>query len=86
MHTCHQSPWVLHNQQFQRLIVVFEVKFAKRPGVLAGGKTRAPAATPSILACILLAVGRKSVAAILTDFTLVWEMVLLVMLEFGWEL
>lgn len=44
----------------------------------AGGKTKAPAVTPSSVAWVLLAVGRKAVAAMMTDFTLVWLRVLLV--------
>ena len=49
----------------------FEVKYPESPGVPTGGKTRAPAVTPSIDACVLLATGRKAVAAMMIDFTLV---------------
>ena len=44
----------------------FEVKYADNPGVPTGGKTRAPAVILSIDACVLLAVGRKAVAAMMT--------------------
>ena len=52
-------------------MAILEVRYAERPGVLAGGKTSAPAVTPSTVACDLLAVGRKAVAATMTDFTFV---------------
>ena len=62
-------------------IAIFEVMYAERPSVLAGGKLRAPAATPINDACVLLAVGRKAVAAMTTDLTFVWAMVLLLLIE-----
>ena len=67
----------------------FEVKYAESPaespGVPSGGKTRAPDVTPSIDACVLLAVGRKAVAAMMTDFTLVCVRVCLVSCGYNQE-
>ena len=59
-------------------IAIFEVKYAESPGVSAGGKARAPAVTPRSVASVLLAVGRKAVAAMMTDFTFVYVRGLLV--------
>lgn len=52
-------------------IDILETIYAERPGAFAGGKARAPDVTPSIVACVLLAVWRKAVAAMMTDLTFV---------------
>ena len=45
--------------------------YAEKPTSLSVGEAELPVVTPSIAAFVLLAVGKKALAAITTDFTFV---------------